>query len=189
MKKWLAFALAILLTMCCGCSDGPAKEAVADPPANVTLPPMDLSGPFIDELVTKKYGWQQIREIVSFEGTNAEFLEEYPAECTRKTAFGYRAMYLGDGEAAMAVINEDNLDTRESYSMILSGTRKTFETLKVGDPLSAVQALDKNGNYSFESAKWDIVENFSWHATTDKYLVFIRYDADLTIASIQVELL
>lgn len=189
MKKWLALALAMLLTVCCGCSSAPAKEAVADPPANVTLPQMDLTGPFIDELVTVKYGWRQIQELVDYDGTNAEFLEKYPVECKRKTAFGYRAMYLGDGEAAMAVINENNLDTRECYSMLLSGTRELFETLKVGDPLSAVQALDKNGNYSFESAKWDIVENFSWHATTDKYLVFIRYNTDLTIASIQVELL
>ncbi len=190
MRSLLALTAALVLLLCCGCSgEKPQTEETSAPVSTeMTLPPMDLDGPFIKDLVTKTYSHEKLEDIADFEGTNDELFAAYPIECQRDTAFGYRAMYLGSGEAAMVVVN-NNMGTRYGYTMLLSGTRAEFETLKAGDPLSAVQALDKNGNYAFGFEGWDIAENLSWHATTDGYLIFIRYTNDYTIATIQVELL
>jgi len=190
MRSLLALTAALVLLLCCGCSGEKPKTEEASAPVStvMTLPPMDLDGPFIEDIVSQIYSQASIKAIGDFEGTNDELFAKYPIECQRDTAFGYRVMYLGSGEAAMVVVN-NNMGTRYTYTMLLSGTRAEFETLKAGDPLSAVQALDKNGNYAFGSAGWDIAENLSWHATTDGYLVFIRYNDDFTIATVQVELL
>ncbi len=189
-KRILPLLLAVL--MLCGCSSKEAKKPGETEAVNASVVESGIfdktEGTPIEETVTKIYGKEAIKAIGDFEGTTEEFLEAYPAECTRETESGYRAMYLGSGEVAMVVI-DDLLTERYAYTMINSMTKADFETLKVGDPIATVQSLDKNGNYAFGTALWDRAPVLSWHATTDGYMVFIRYDDDCNIVSVTFELI
>ena len=137
----------------------------------------------------------QLLEIADFVGTADELTSLYPPSHIRtmnnivdngNTIDGFAIIYLGETQALELII--DNLGNRLwqfSYNTIES--KKTFDSLSLGQTLTDVQNLDPNGEYLFLYTGRSDFPMVSKHYTRDGFIIRITYDDNDIITSIDIE--
>ena len=143
----------------------------------------------------------QLPEIADLDGTADELFPLYPPSHIRRikndvnkdnTTDVFGVFYLGETKALKLII--DNLGNRIwqcSYNTIES--KKTFDSLSLGQTLTDVKNLDPNGNYLYLPTGLDLPTGriypatVSEHYTRDGFVIFIIYDENDIIISIDIE--
>ena len=136
----------------------------------------------------------QLPEIADLDGTADELFPLYPPSHIRRikndvnkdnTTDVFGVFYLGETKALKLII--DNLGNRIwqcSYNTIES--KKTFDSLSLGQTLTDVKNLDPNGDYPFQYMGRTDIPMFSNHYTRDGFIIQIIYDDNYIITSIYI---
>lgn len=165
-----------LLLSLAGCTKEPTEMDISFSPSSQTI--WDLS--------TKVYTDAELESIASFLGTYDKLDEAFPVECVRQSANPTgRVAYLGNQKVVVIpFVNDGTLLSGHIFTM--ESELETFLTLRIGDNLTSVRAVDPQGNYPFLYTGVD-APKISTHCTTDGYYISITYDDAHTIVGITIE--
>jgi len=137
----------------------------------------------------------QLSEIADFVDSTDELISLYPPSHIRtmknivnkgNKIDGFRIIYLGETQALELII--DSLGNRIwqfHYNMIES--KKTFDSLSLGQTLADVQNLDPNGKYLFLHTGRSDLPMVSQHYTRDGFIINVTYDNNYIITRIYIE--
>ena len=171
-----ALLLLTLLFSLVGCVKEPKKMDISFSPAHQT----------IWELSTKEYTDSELESIASFRGTYDKLDEAFPVACVRQSANQMgRVAYLGKQKVVVIPFENDGT-LLLGHIFTTESELETFLTLRMGDNLTSVRAMDPQGNYPFLYTGTDNPK-ISTHCTTDGYYISITYDDAHTIVGITIE--
>ena len=175
--KYFSLVLVILMLFA-SCAEGESD-------LKITISPPDKS---LVDLASKMYDETQLSEISGFQGSINAINTKYPVECLREDNGTYRVSYLGDGEIAVLLFdNSGNRLWGNVYSTRLF--KSDLDSLKKGQSLDDVRAMDPNGDYLFLYTSRNDTPKVSYHYTKDGYLIAIEYDVSNVIIGIKEELI
>ena len=187
MKKTIVLLLVavIALSAClCGCS----KNAKGFP-----VPVSDSKRSALELCKTprKDSDLEKIYNYVKEGHTTEELNKKYAIECLRQVDDGYVVEYTGNDKLLVLNFDSDAKWVEKDKLLCMyrmSSTRGTFDKLKVGDSVTAVQKADPTAFFPFLVSDYsDILE--TRHYTEDGYLTKITYDADRKISAITNEIM
>ena len=179
LRNILAFCLCVLL-LCAFCSCGQKQQEIT-----INFSP---TGQTITDLATTRYTDQALEAIVAFRGSFDALCAQYPAECVRQIDMDTaRVCYLGNQKVVVIPFSTDGT-LMLGHVFALESELETFLTLRIGDNLTSVRAIDPQGNYPFLYTGTDSPK-ISTHCTTDGYYISITYDDTHTIVGITIELI
>ena len=170
----------VMLMLLVGCSYSSGGSDL-----KIEASPSDKS---IVELASKTYDETQLSELVVLRDSINEVNLKYPIECLREINGTYRASYLGDKKIAVLLF-DDSGNWLLGKIYCTQRTKSDFDSLKVGQRLDEVRAIDPDGEYLFLYTGRNDVQRVSSHYTRDGYLITIRYDDSNIVISIHRELI
>ncbi len=171
-------AVIVLLINVCSCTKGVNN-------IEVEISPSDKS---LVDLASKIYEETELLELMNFSGSLNELNIQYPIECLREDNGMYRVSYLGDESVVVFLFDGfGNKLSGRTYSTQL--LKSDFGSLKKGQLLDEVRAIDPNGEYLFLYTGRNDTPKKSSHYTKDGYLITIKYDISNVIISINEELI
>jgi len=141
----------------------------------------------IQELLTKIYSEEQLDEISDLQLDMNGLNSEYPIQCLREIANGYRVAYRSI-DSVLLVYFDFNNSKLFSQKHVFSKTKADFKNIKIGQSLDEVRAFDELGDYLFLYTGRTDTPRLSSHYTIDGYVFKISYDEDLKVVAIETEL-
>lgn len=182
MKRYFAICLAALTAASCllgGCRVRIMEEAPVPDSAFVYECAEDIV-----------YTNEQLAQIDDFMGTKRQFFEKYPTPyVTEYESEESRFLYYSeDTVLAIYFDKKEERDMVYNDTFALSVPKAQLEQVKAGDSIDDVMALDPNGFYPF-SGEFPTGNHHSGHYTSDKYIVWIYYNAEYNVERIEIEAL
>ncbi len=145
-----------------------------------------------NELITKRYSDSELLEITRAKMNMMEFAKTYPMECIRRDNqnLGYRVTYFGKNGIAKIDFNSDGIKYWCHGVVKEPKERREFDNVRPGLwDYEDVMALDPFGDFTVFYTSYIPKRLFSYHCTSDGYLITIEYDSYGVVIKIDCELL